>query len=105
MKSDLRGTGRTTRMLEDAQRLSCLGRCVYVVALDKRHADQLRSMLPKDTRVNVEEPWQLGNVDWLTMTLRGAAPNVVMLVDHHTIEHMFHPMLDMLNRYDKGDTE
>lgn len=41
-----------------------------------------------------------GNFDWQTMTLVGAHPNCVVLVDHYAIEQTWSRMLEMLHRFD-----
>lgn len=99
---DLKHTGRTTRMLEEAKRLASLGRAVYVVAADEAHAAILKAALPPkaETGISVETPESLGNFDWHYMRLMRAHPNCVVLVDHYTIESRFALMLNMLHRFD-----
>lgn len=95
----MRQSGRTTRMLEDARRLSREGRAVYVIAANGQHAATLRGEL-NDKSISVETVHTLGNFDWVTMSLRGAHPNCCVLVDHYAIESRFSLMLEMLKRYD-----
>ena len=96
-------------MLDEAKRLSQSGRAVYIVAANKHHADQLRYLIDADGEymgagykipIHVETESSVGNLDWDTMSLRGAHPNCIVLVDHHTIESRFKRVLDMLHRYD-----
>lgn len=96
--------GRTTRMLREARALASAGRAVYVVAASEMHAEQIREMLG-DPRIHVEHPGSgCSSLDWMTMRLRGAHPNCVVLADHWAIESRFGAALEMLHRYDgKGD--
>lgn len=97
----LRQTGRTTRMLEHAKKLSSEGRAVYVVADNQREVQRLTIELGEGKHgIKVETPESLGNLDWKTMTLRGAHPNCVVLCDHHTIEDRFGAIVRMLHAYD-----
>lgn len=101
MNEELRQTGRTTRLLEEAKRLASDGRAVYVVASSQRMVEHMREMLGVPTMgIKIETEHSLGNLDWKTMTLRGAHPNVVVLADHHAIESTFARMLDQLHRFD-----
>jgi len=102
MDDALRQTGRTTRMLEEAKALSTQGRAVYVVAANQHHAKQLACSLGKEWngQIKIETEGSLGNLDWETLTLRGAHPNCVVLIDHYAIESRFARVLEMLHRYD-----
>ena len=103
-------TGRTTRMLIDTLRLCNGGRAVYVVAANERERRRLneqvdtlgRASYQKDGKafIKVETPESLGNLNWWAVSLPGAHPNCVVLVDHWTIESHFSQMLEMLTRYD-----
>lgn len=97
-----RQTGRTTRMLEHAKQLSAKGRAVYIVADNQREANRMQLALGDGPHgIKVETPWSLGDcLDWQTLTLRGAHPNCVVLVDHHAIEDRFGAVLRMLHAYD-----
>ncbi len=104
MRAEARKTGRTTRMLEEALRLAGEGYAVYVVVApgDQRRVMDALTLLGKPRRgIKVETEAGLGNFDWQTMTLRGAWPNCVVLVDHYVIEQRFGAMLDMLRRFDE----
>lgn len=96
------GTGRTTRMLEEAVALSKEGRAVYVVAATMEHARMLHYMTVRPVAMDIqfESAASLGNLDWHTLRLAGAHPNCAVLIDHFAIESEFAPMLEMLHRYD-----
>lgn len=106
MSESKRQTGRTTRMLEEANRLAIEDhRAVYVVALNEGHQADLRERLRAmgaPGSVKVETPSSLRNLDWASLTLRGAHPNCVVLADHAVIESKFRALLDMLTRFDEG---
>lgn len=99
-----RRNGRTARMLNEAIALSAQGRAVYIVAAHAAHAVALRRLLRREigdrSDIKVETPDDLGNFCWETLSLRGAHPNCVVLVDHWTIESRFGRLLEMLHRYD-----
>lgn len=102
-----RQTGRTTRMLEHAKQLAAQGKAVYVIAANKQHADQLAVALGGERMgvdigdgIKVETPESCSNFDWHTMSLRGAHPNCVVLVDHFAIERRFSRILEALHAYD-----
>lgn len=95
-----RGTGRTTRMLEHAKALEAEGRTVYIIAANRQHAHLLRRCLPEGSSILIETPDSPGNFDWHTLSLCGANPNCVVLVDHFAIESRFSKMLAMLTAYD-----
>lgn len=103
--SPLRATGRTTRMLDEAARLSREGRAVYVLCADAATAALFRGEFvgrhAECLDVKFETPESLGpGFDWRTLTLRGAHPNCVVLIDHYTIESRYGPLLEMLHRFD-----
>ena len=88
-------------MLETAKKLSAEKRAVYVIADNMHDAQRLQIELGTDDRnIKIETPETVNNFDWETMTLRGAHPNCVVLVDHHAIEDRFGPMLKMLHAFD-----
>lgn len=97
----VRRTGRTVRMLAEAEKLSREGIAVYVVAGHGKHAAILRGLLEPGSRVKIETSGGLGNLCWASMRLIGAHPNCVVLVDHYAIEQRFAPMLEMLHRFDE----
>jgi hypothetical protein len=94
-------TGRTTRMLEHAVQLSKEGKAVYVVAANELDALRLeREVGPLVRGVKFESADAFPELDWRTMTLPRAWPNVVVLVDHYAIEQRIGAALQMMTRYD-----
>lgn len=99
-------TGRTTRMIAHARELAKQQKAVYIVAANEQHADTMRKQLGYEPHgIKVETEGSLNNLDWKTMTLRGAHPNCAILVDHYTIESRFGRMLEMLARYDVANQD
>jgi hypothetical protein len=98
-------TGRTTRMLQEAIRLSNKGHAVYVVGADSRHAKLLQIALdtlspPLDHGIKFEDAERFPSLDWNTMRMLRAHPNCRVLVDHWVIESRYAAMLEMLHRFD-----
>ncbi len=93
-----RGSGRTTRMLDEARRLADEGKAVYVIAANEAQRRQLQSVAGEN--VKVETHTTAGNFDWEQMRLIGSYPNCVTLVDHYAIESRFAKVLEMLHRFD-----
>lgn len=101
---NLRGTGRTTRLLEHARKLALEGRAVYVITDNERDARRLQLEFGTPSHgVKFETPASLGYFNWECMRTPGAAPNRVFLVDHHAIEDRFSKVLEMLHAYDEPD--
>src|SRR5690554_3869400 len=107
MKS-LRGTGRTTRMVQDAVEQARNGRAVYIICADPYHKQEIdhivnNFILSKTEKSNIklETPESVGNFSFETMSLRGAHSNCRVFVDHYTIERRFRLMLEELHRYDQ----
>ena len=108
MNKKLRGSGRTTRMLQKAVELDRARRAVYIVAADLWHINTLKEQLkalgyPKErigVYIKIETPEDLGNFNFRTMSLIGAHPNAVVLCDHYTIESYYGRMLQVLHAYD-----
>ena len=108
MDNNLIGTGRTTRMLKEAIRLSGKGYALYVVAADRPHQLTLQSMLdelrpPRGHGIKIEYVEMFPEIDWQTMSMPNARPNCRVLVDHYTIEHRFRYMLQQLHAFDKEE--
>ncbi len=112
--SHLRGTGRTTRMLRHAHQLAAEdGRAVYVIGATKEHAAQLQHAYdqlfhPEDDPafrhgISFEDAQKLGGFSWETLSVRGAHPNCVFLVDHYAIEARYSRILQMLHAYDPAE--
>jgi hypothetical protein len=96
-------------MLELAIKLAREGRAVYVMfdSIDICRCierQRLREMVGDGppVRIKFETPDTLVNFNWQTMTLRGAHPNCVVLVDHSTIERRYGRMLEALTQFDEG---
>ena len=96
-----RRTGRTTRMLQYAMQLSELGRAVYIIAANEKQAKDLRLQLGNEPHgIKVETESSLGDFDWQRLTVPGAHPYCVFLVDHYAIERKFGALLNMLTNFD-----
>lgn len=107
----LRGTGRTTRMVEAALSLSADGRAVYLVAATAEDAARIRRLVSDkaDLRphgIKVETWDSLGPVNERDgFRPRGMHPNCVVLVDHHAIESRYGAVIEMLHRFDRPAAE
>jgi hypothetical protein len=100
---ELRGTGRTYRMMIRARIEEGRGRAVYVIAANHSEKQRLEAMIPEErTSIKVEVPDN--TFDWQRLTVPGAHPNCVFLVDHYAIESHFALVLEMLHRFDPLDT-
>lgn len=100
-----RGSGKTTRMLETAKRLADEGRAVYLVFPSIDQAIHIRKVLSDYPSIKVETINSLTNLNWESMTLKGAFPNCVVLVDPSVIDFKFNNLLDMYFRFDPPDRE
>lgn len=97
--NNTRGTGKTTRMVQEALRLEEEGKAVYVVVAS--HQKQaIKDMLPEGSSVKIETNDTLSNFDWDTMRLRGVWVACETLVDHFLIERRYHKILEMYHRFD-----
>lgn len=91
-------------MLKHALQLSEQRRAVYIVTDNERHAKMLRDQLGDAAHgIKVETPDGLGTLDWMTLKLRGAHPNCVVLVDHYAIESRFARLWEMMHAYDSEE--
>lgn len=103
-----RQTGRTTRMIKQAVELAKAGKAVYIVAFTLEHKAGIERRMDNEgidferLGIKVEAQYHLPEFDWKTMTLPGAHPNCVVLVDHATIESRYRHLLEMLHRYDEA---
>lgn len=79
-----RGTGRTTRMLEEARRLADEGKAVYVVAANGEYASRFKEIL--NTRSIVVLSMMDGAFSWRDCGVRDAHPGSVVLIDHYAAE-------------------
>lgn len=93
-------TGRTTRLLQEARRLSDEGRAVYVIVSSDELVKSFQTEEFRRRGIKVETMASVGNLELETMRLRYAHPNCAVLVDHYVIERRFRPMLEMLHRFD-----
>lgn len=107
MQNSFRGTGRTTRMLNEAKELVDSGKNVCVVGLNLDHCQQLRRayieshgpfgdqllFLPIESRQIERSP------AWGVLRVRGR--DATVLIDHYAIESEFRHVLAMLHRWDK----
>ena len=97
----LKGTGRTTRMLQEAIQCSKEGRAVYVVAATQQHMRQLQKMCGADGLfIKFETLGSLSDFDFINMRSIGAHPNCLFFIDHYAIECKFAKMLEVLHKYD-----
>lgn len=98
----LRGTMRTTRMIEQAKLLAAEGRAVYLVfdtfaqAKDCERDNQSCVALG----IKFETPETCGGFDFDLMRVRGAHPNCEFLIDHRAIERRYAKILRELHRFD-----
>ncbi len=101
----LRGTGRTSRMIENAIEETDKGRAVYVVTASLQERNRIKGLFMDRGYPNmkVETAETLGSLDWRDLSLMGAHPNCLVVVDHYAIESKFAPMLKELHRYDADD--
>lgn len=97
-------------MLEEAKKLSKQGRAVYVITANKQEQKRIAKMLGNENPYNnefgikIETPETPGNFDWRTLSLIGAFPNCVVLVDHFAIElHIGELLLNELHRFDQKE--
>lgn len=96
MNKSKRGTGRTTRMLEEAITLHNEGRIVYVLAKDLEHVQTIKKqLLSMGADIVVEVLSEIPSFDFEgNYTPLGYPPNCVFLVDHAAIE----PIIENLER-------
>ena len=89
-------------MIEHARQLSKQGRAVYIIAINVNQAAYIQGDLgpEKPHGIKVETSGSFRNFDWESMTLRGAHPNSVVLVDHAAIEQKYARLLKELHAYD-----
>ena len=99
-------SGRTARMIEVAKRLNEERAAVYIICLTRQHANEIvKKIGPGHKGIKVETLTTMRTFDMQSMTLKGAHPNCVVLVDHHAIESSYSMMLEMFHRFDKHITK
>lgn len=107
-----RSTGRTTRMLEEAIRLSSEGRAVYVMMHTRNAEAEFKhrvAMICERKGIEVPaikfETWESlgGNrgVDLTQQKMLGAHPNCCLFIDHHFYQHHFEHILAGFHQWDK----
>ena len=115
-------SGRTYRLLNEADRQAATGVYVFVVAASMEHRDLLiRRFLElhavqgkqadQNTRLCHDKVYHRGGqilfcvpvqqLEWETLRMLNAHRSCVVLVDHWAIETRFAPMLEMLHRFDE----
>jgi hypothetical protein len=94
-------TGRTTRLIAEAKRLSAERRAVYVISRDAKAIEEQIEQECPGCGIKVEEHVPHA-FDWVTMRVRGSHPNCVWLIDHWIIasDPKFASMFEMMTRFD-----
>lgn len=111
-----RSTGRTTRMLEEAIRLSSEGRAVYVMIHTRKAEPEFRhrvAMICEKEGIEVPpikfETWESlggsGVIDLTQQKMIGAHPNCQLLIDHHFFQHHFEYILAGFHQWDRIEFE
>lgn len=109
-KRNLRGSGRTWRMIKEAFRQARMGNVVYIVVSSLHEISRIkqypefRKPENQGLTVKVDVPESLG-FDWYSMSSPRAHSNCVFLVDHLAIEDRFRLMLNELHRFEGQDEE
>lgn len=109
-------TGRTTRMLEEAIRLSSAGRAVYVMMHTRTAEAEFKhraAMICEKRGIEVPaikyETWESlgGNrgVDLTQQKMLGAHPNCCLFIDHHFYQHHFEHILAGFHQWDRIEFE
>lgn len=101
---DMKRTGRTTRMLKEAEAAALKGEAVYVVGATKQHTEDMKKIFGKQKAEELGikfETFKTVDVNWIDRSLQNAHPNCKVLVDHYAIESHFAPILEELHRYDE----
>jgi hypothetical protein len=91
--------GRTSRMMEYAERLASLGVKVFVVVDTLEQATALDCEITNHSSIKVMLPDFLPELDWMTLRVDGLDQDHVVLVDHHVIERRFGRLLQESYRY------
>lgn len=120
MDHKLRGTGRTTRMLEHAIEQAKEGKQVVVYTGYQHEVSMLATMIlgltseDTDTRMSgdrlIRPKFAIGageitlavidtNFDWRLLRGIHLPPEVVSLVDHHPLENSYRAMTNMLYQF------
>lgn len=102
----LRGTGRTSRMVEAAKDLAKDGKPVVIVV----HSDIFKQDMVRKFDLRCGSDWVGGRVnvvsmhshdfDWHKFTLHGVQPERVF-IDHWVIESRYAQIVELLHRFDE----
>lgn len=106
-----RGSGRTTRMIEEALRKHDEGRAVYILCHDnnfKREAERLAMLickqkgvsLPSSIKFETVESLGFSNINWERKQLYHAHSNCKLIVDHHVYAKYFGFAIEGYHEYD-----
>ena len=105
LMNNLRQTGRTTRMLEEAKRLLEQGQKVVIGTAHFSERNLINDMA---RRMNLPDGYKVElasklNIDWFNLTLIDIAPKTHFLLDHAVIEIRYPKLLEALHRFDKKE--
>jgi hypothetical protein len=92
----LRGTGRTTRLIEEAKRLQQQGKSVVIVVATVHQVNEVR--IKTGNTIPVVHS-QSSYWDWDEMRLRGQPLDTEYLIDHLAIEMKYTKVLQALYRF------
>ena len=107
-----RGSGRTTRMIEEALRKQEEGRAVYILMHNMRMKRELELLAMRICRaqgkvlpssIKFETVESLGgtrHIDWKNKTIHGAHPNCALIIDHHVWATHFGFAIEGFHEYD-----
>lgn len=96
-----RGTGRTTRMLQEAERLAKAGQEVVIV-VDHPEAFCAHVLYFETLQLPIRFVRWSPRMDWKTLREVGASRKVVTLVDHYVLEGQFAHVLQAIHRWDRA---
>lgn len=99
----LRGTGRTTRLIEEAKRLASSGFDVYIIVASPYDIARIKADLENNPNNIKVLHANSQNFQWDTLRVYGASPDSIVLVDHNAIERKFYHILGMLHAFDEID--
>lgn len=95
-----RRTGRTYRMMAEAQRLVAAGHKVYIIVHSADYGRDLAHKFGTHPSVAYETFYSLPNFNRRSGRLVGAHPNCRVLIDHYAIESEYSELLIELHRFD-----
>lgn len=97
----MRRSGRTTRMLENAEAQAKAGKAVYVICANASLVAMYATPERLALGISFETPASLPHFDWRRWRNPGAHENCVFLADHFTIEEYWGTVLEMAHRWDQ----